>query len=52
MNRAYIKQTIDPILEPIVTEIFMKQPEDQVTYPSFNYYLGLIHAKLSHLSSW
>jgi hypothetical protein len=32
MNRAYIKQTIDPILEPIVTEIFMQQPEDQIKF--------------------
>lgn len=30
MNRAYIKSSIDPILEPIVTAIFMQQPADPV----------------------
>jgi hypothetical protein len=32
MNRAYIKSSIDPILEPIVTAIFMQQPADPVQF--------------------
>jgi hypothetical protein len=32
MNRAYIKKQVDPILEPIVTAIFMHRPEDQVQF--------------------
>jgi len=32
MNMAYIKSSIDPILEPIVTAIFMQQPGDPVQF--------------------
>jgi len=43
MNRAYIKKQIDPILEPIVTAIFMHRPEDQVQF--MMNYLSETHGK-------